>query len=584
MTPTNARARHGVFALLRRLRRPIPVLIGIYAVAVAGFTLIAGLDPQGEPWRMSFLHAFYFVSFLGTTIGLGEIPYPFSDAQRLWATGAIYGTLVAWLYAIGSLFNVLQDRMFRRILHEGSVERAVRRICDPFYLVCGYDDAGTRVTRELAQDGMHVVVIDSESTRVDSIEVEDLPISVPGLCADASDPRALLLAGLTHPHCAGVIALTGEDFVNTKIALTARLLNPEVPVLCAVRLHSSQARMPAAGAEHIINPHDQFAERVAISLRTPSLHVIYESLTTQGGTAMNEAPVLPGGLWLLCGTGLFTPTLRPQLDTFLRRARDEDEAWAAALPRQMREVIGDAVVESWSIELTPEHAPTVIKTLAQGESVTLRRLMTRADGSGALVHAVPLLLQRGQERVLRPELDTVLVVLLIPLIIAAAKRAGQAAGTMLLPMNDTVRVGGMATTIGTATNLIMVALAAGLGLAPFSIQGRHRPGHHGCCGAAGRGQDPAHLAGGAGRHAGAAAHALPVVAGRVAVAVGHDRVSGGGQLGAGPGAGDRGQHHVDGPTAGGGRSGPAPSLGLGAAHGLTCATSRPWATRLTCWS
>ena len=85
----------------------------------------------------------------------------------------------------------------------------------------------------------------------------------------------------------------------------------------------------------------------------------------------------PADLVTLSGYVVAAEVLRgvraPQLATFLRRARDKDEAWAAALLRQIREVIGDAVVESWSIELTPEHAPTVIKTLAQGESVTLRR-------------------------------------------------------------------------------------------------------------------------------------------------------------------------------------------------------------------
>jgi len=65
--------------------------------------------------------------------------------------------------------------------------------------------------------------------------------------------------------------------------------------------------------------------------------------------------------------------------------------------------------------------------------------------------------------------DTPLVVLLIPLIIAAAQRAKVAAGTMLLPMNYAVLIGGMATTIGTSTNLIVVSLAAGLGVGPFSV-------------------------------------------------------------------------------------------------------------------
>jgi uncharacterized protein with PhoU and TrkA domain len=40
---------------------------------------------------------------------------------------------------------------------------------------------------------------------------------------------------------------------------------------------------------------------------------------------------------------------------------------------------------------------------------------------------------------------------------------------MLLPMNYAVLIGGMATTIGTSTNLIVVAIAAGLGVGPIGM-------------------------------------------------------------------------------------------------------------------
>ena len=517
ITPGN-RTRHGIFILLRRLRQPLAVLISVYAVAVLGFTLIPGVAPDGQPWRMGFLHAFYFVSFLGTTIGLGEIPYPFTDPQRLWATASIYGTVVAWLYGIGALFGILQDPLFRRILHENGVERAVRRIREPFYLICGYDDTGSRVARELSEDGARMVVIDIIPQRVDTVEVDDLTFSVPALTGDASDPMSLVLAGLKSPHCAGVLALTGDDYINIKIALTARLLNPKVPVLSTARDHAAHARMAAAGADHIINPYDQFAERVATSIRTPSLQVIYNALTLQHGTAMHARPDLPHGRWLLCGSGLFTRTLRrqlerldietviidpkladedidehnfrgdptdpamlreagiedanaivagtevdvdnlaialaarplnktlvivarqtqqrntqvfqaspaqlvmlnghvaaaevlrviraPQLATFLRKARDEDEAWAERLLLRMRATFGDSVVESWSLDIMPLQAGAVCAALKAGQAVELQQLMVRPNGSQYLVRAIPLLLQRGKERILLPDLLT----------------------------------------------------------------------------------------------------------------------------------------------------------------------------------
>lgn len=520
MNAAPGRSRFGLFILLRRLRYPLAVVVIVYAVAVFGFTLVPGVDPDGRPWTMSFLESFYFVSILGTTIGLGEIPHPFSGLQRLWATLAIYATVISWLYALGAFFSVLQDPIFRRILHEGRVERAVRRMREPFHLICGYDDAGSRVARELTEDGRRLVVVEIDPARADAVDIEDLTIQVPALAGDAADPKTLMLAGLTHPQCAGVVALTGDDHVNIKIALTARLLNPDLPVLCAVRDHAAHARMAAAGADQLINPFDTFAERVALSIRTPSLHVIYESLTTQSGTAVDDVQKLPRGRWILCGFGRFTRALRrhlerlgvetvvvasvldescdagnsvrgdptdpavlrraeieratalvagtpldsdnlaivlagralnkrlfivaretrrrnaavfraapadlvtlsgyviaaevlrvirtPQLATFLRRARDQDEDWAAALLARMREVIGSEVVEPWSIECTPRAAPTVCEALARRETVTIGRLMMRTDLGAGPERAIPLLLQRDQARELLPAPDTAL--------------------------------------------------------------------------------------------------------------------------------------------------------------------------------
>jgi hypothetical protein len=68
---------------LRRLRAPLVALIVIYALAILGLVLIPGQDAAGNPTRVGFFHALYFVSYTATTIGFGELPFTFTDAQRL---------------------------------------------------------------------------------------------------------------------------------------------------------------------------------------------------------------------------------------------------------------------------------------------------------------------------------------------------------------------------------------------------------------------------------------------------------------------------------------------------------------------
>jgi di/tricarboxylate transporter len=65
--------------------------------------------------------------------------------------------------------------------------------------------------------------------------------------------------------------------------------------------------------------------------------------------------------------------------------------------------------------------------------------------------------------------NTPIVVMLLPILIGVAIRTGQSPSGMLLPVGLISIVGGMSTTIGTSTNLLVVSVAADMGVAPFRM-------------------------------------------------------------------------------------------------------------------
>jgi len=65
--------------------------------------------------------------------------------------------------------------------------------------------------------------------------------------------------------------------------------------------------------------------------------------------------------------------------------------------------------------------------------------------------------------------DTPLVVLLIPLLTSIALRTNRPVSRMLMPLGFSALIGGMATTIGTSTNLVVVSVAQSLGLPPMGM-------------------------------------------------------------------------------------------------------------------
>lgn len=288
------------------MRAPLLALVLVYAITILGFVLIPGIDENGAPWRMSFFHAFYFVSYMATTIGFGEIPRAFSEMQRLWTLVSIYSTVVVWLYSFGTIIALIQDRALQQAFAKTRFARRVRHQVDVFYLICGYGETGSSLVQALAERNQHSVVIDVRPDRISLLELQDYPMFIPGICADARVPQHLLDAGLAHRRCAGVVAVTDVNESNLMIAITAKLLHPNIPVICRADDRDIEKNMASFGTDHILDPFESFASYLATALKSPCIYLLYAWLSAIPGSQRSE-PIHPprAGLWILCGYGRF---------------------------------------------------------------------------------------------------------------------------------------------------------------------------------------------------------------------------------------------------------------------------------------
>ena len=507
------------FLILRRLRAPLITLIVSYGIAVFGFTLMPGLDAEGRPWHMSIFEAFYVISYTATTIGFGEIPYAFSQDQRLWMTFSIYLTVISWFYAIGKIIALAQDPALRQAITVARFSRAVQGLHERFYIVCGYGETGSLLVGALDSKGIRVVTLDIDQERINELELQDYQAPVPGLCADAKLPDILLQAGILHPQCGGIAALTNDDHVNLAVAVAVKLISPELPVLCRAEHTETAANMASFGTDNIINPYELFGEHLAMEIHSLGTYLLHEWLTGVPGTTLPSPTPPPVGNWIVCGYGRFgkavvknlelegasiriieaqpeltgcenyilgsgteartlieagienavgivagtdndinnlsiamtalelkpdlfvvirknrrfnSPLFRqfnaditmqlsdiiaheclahlisPMLAQFLHLARSQSNAWANQLISRLVEVVGENVPETWGAYLNEERAPAVMSMFAQGKTVHLELLTKDPSNREKRLYIVPLLLIRGNQSMLLPELDTVL--------------------------------------------------------------------------------------------------------------------------------------------------------------------------------
>ncbi len=285
--------------VLRQMRAPILVLLGINTLGVAVMVMIPGIDGTS----MSIFHAFYFMSFTASTTGFGEIPTEFSDPQRLWATICIYMSVIAWIYAIGTIISKVQNPHFVLAIAQARFARAAARINDPFVIICGFGDTGSLLARGLSDHHMTGVVIDSDNERIKALHLRDYNVPMPGLEGDASVPKNLHDAGISRPNCRGIVLLTSDEDVNLKIAVMTRLLNPSAEVICRSTERTHEEELKSLGSVILADPFETFARELGLALHQPSLHTLDEWLVGAHGVTLERLVSYNRGTWILVGYG-----------------------------------------------------------------------------------------------------------------------------------------------------------------------------------------------------------------------------------------------------------------------------------------
>lgn len=294
-----------LFLILRRLRNPLLIIIAVISISVAGLANMPGVNQHGHPSTLGYFYAFYIISYTATTIGFGEIPYTFSNAQRAWVIFSIYISAISWTYALGSIFQLTRDQGFRKMLSRTQLKTSVRRITEPFILIVGYGQSGAMLARMLDRIGMHMVIIEANSELTARIDLEEFTYTPPVLNDDARWPETLVDAGLTHKMCQAMVVLSGDDDVVQAVAVGGTALNPSLRILASVCSTMAMDNLSSFKKIEVVNPFETFANNIFQDLSTPEKPFLEEWLTGLPGTMRHEERKLPQGHWVICGFGRF---------------------------------------------------------------------------------------------------------------------------------------------------------------------------------------------------------------------------------------------------------------------------------------
>ena len=287
---------------MQRMRAPFLVLIVTYTISIIGLLIIDGVDNNGKVYHMSIFDAFYFVSYTATTIGFGESPFTFTYAQRIWVSISIYFSVIGWLYSIGTIITLLQDKLFLQEVGKAQFRRHIKYLKKKYLLILGYNAITSEIIKKANEYDLRAVVIENDEHKREKLLLENFTPPVYCLNEDVHNPKALEMAGIKSIYCKAIISLFQNDALNLRIALTSKVLNPNITMAIKSTTKNQSENLEDAGVQIIENPFEIIAEQINMAINTPySLRLVrwiyglcnlYDPLRT-----------LPKGKYIVCGYG-----------------------------------------------------------------------------------------------------------------------------------------------------------------------------------------------------------------------------------------------------------------------------------------
>lgn len=291
-----------LWLILQRMRTPFLVIIVTYTVSIIGLLIIDGMDNDGNVYKLTIFDAFYFISYTATTIGFGETPFAFTYPQRIWVSMSVFFTVTGWFYSLGSLIALLQDKLFIQEFQKAKFIRSVNVLKERFIIILGYNAITSEIIKQANEYGLRAVVIEKEESKRDALLLENFTPPVYCLNADAHDSEALEMAGIKSPFCKAIVSLFENDALNLRIALTAKVLNPNITMAIKSTTKNHTENLLDLGVQIIENPFDIIAKQIHMAINTPNAlrlaRWIY-GLSNLSDPLLN----LPRGKYIVCGYG-----------------------------------------------------------------------------------------------------------------------------------------------------------------------------------------------------------------------------------------------------------------------------------------
>ena len=121
------------------------------------------------------------------------------------------------------------------------------------YIVCGYGKVGRPLVKNLQQQKAQFVVVEREGMKIKELVENDVSV----IEGDARKEEVLERAGI---KTAKYLLAALDDSSNVFVALTSKMLNPSLKIICKIEDLANEPKLKKAGSDEVVSCHDMGAK------------------------------------------------------------------------------------------------------------------------------------------------------------------------------------------------------------------------------------------------------------------------------------------------------------------------------------
>ena len=247
---------------IEKARLAFLLLLLIFITGTVGYHLLEG-------WTV--LESFYATVVTLGTVGYGDF-YPKSTEGRIFAVFLIVVGVGTMAYTFAMVMENFMEGRLRKLLGRGKLKKQIEKMKN-HYIICGCGKIGYLICKELAEENIDFIVIDSDQQIIQQIEEEGF-VYING---SATEDKTLTEAGVERAK--GVVCALPTDADNLYVVLTAKELNPNVYIVSRFEDEASERRLIKAGADRVISPYKVGGMRMKLALLRPAMMDFMEITT-----------------------------------------------------------------------------------------------------------------------------------------------------------------------------------------------------------------------------------------------------------------------------------------------------------------